>query len=162
MKYQEVAEALYSKNRNEIRHIINHSLEAKHFEQKISSMVIHTGFIFTSKNDIQSVLLYDLSTEQVIRQSNNEHLPQLNGLLVIKVNTGNFNIPIPLFFSHIKNNNEVYRYHHVEINRKLEADCITIYDKDTIIAIRSITLLDGHLGTLKEYPLRETLRLHSR
>lgn len=158
MKYKEIADILYGQDLKQIYHIINQSLDAPEFEQRINSMVIHTGFIFITERDKRLILLYDLSTETVIRQLSDDHLPQLNGLLVVKVNAKNFNIAIPLFFSHIKANNEVYQYHHVEINNGLESNEILISEKGETTTISSVKVLEASdLTSLTAYPLRKTL-----
>lgn|GEM_PF-1401934 len=161
MKYVEVADALYGSSMVNILNIIENSQEAKHFDQKINSLVIHTGFVFFTLKQKKYMLLYDLASEKIIRQAYiHEQLPQLNGLLLAKINLPYFSVTIPMFFQQIMTNNEVYKYYKIEVEKKaLEEEKITVIEKNKKISISAITVLKKpSLLPLKKYPLRRTFK----
>lgn len=159
MKYVEVADALYGTDVSNILEIIHLSQQAKYFDQKINSAVIHTGFIFPVSETNQTALLYDLTTERIIRQPHyQEHIMQLNGLLLVKVNANYFNIPIPMFFTEIKDNNEMNKHYSIEVeNRSSFKSKVRVNEKNEILYIDNIKIISAKDSTLiKEYPLNRT------
>ena len=159
MKYVEVANALYGTNVRNILEIIHLSQQAKYFDQKINSAVIHTGFIFPVSETNQTALLYDLTTERIIRQPHDqENIMQLNGLLLVKVNANHFNIPIPMFFTEIKDNNEMNKHYSIEVeNNSFVESKIRVGEKNKTMYIETIKIISAKDSKLiKEYPLRRT------
>lgn len=155
----EVADALYGSDVSNILEIIHLSQQAKYFDQKINSAVIHTGFIFSVSKTNQIALLYDLTTEKVIRQPHNQDdIMQLNGLLLVKVNANHFNIPIPMFFTEIKDNNEMNKHYSIEVyNRSPRAKKIRVYENDKTVYVDTIKIIGSEDPSfIKEYPLRRT------
>lgn len=161
MKYVDVADALYGSNMMSILDVIRNSEEAEYFDQKINSMVIHTGFVFSTLKREKFVLLYDLTTSKVIRQMyNRESIPQLNGLLLAKINAKYFNLTTPIFCQEIICNNDIHKYYKIDTNNQFSREeVLTVLDDDQQIMIKTIRILKQHtLTPLKRYPLRRTLK----
>ncbi|WP_276975459.1 hypothetical protein [Flavobacterium filum] len=104
MTYREIIDNLYSKEFLKIIKVLNQSIYATQFNKTEQTFVLHTGFVCQTHKGTAIEILYDFSSEKIIRQPRNENftttVPLLSGLRLGA--TGKyFDVFYPIIFPYI-------------------------------------------------------------
>ncbi len=105
MDYSTVLKKLYGNDDYEVLRVLNSAIYVEEYITKEDSFFIHTGFVFFTHKNTQMSLIYDFSTESIIKQvhfGSTNCLP-FNGIVLVKAGRG-----------YLYNTNEVYLM--VEVN----------------------------------------------
>jgi hypothetical protein len=133
MKYSDLLRVIYSNDLSKIISVLNLSEYVTNFLPDDKSIVIHTGFVFTTHKAKLLELFYDIKNETLIRQIRLKKLalPQLNGLVANKDKRQYFNNSVGIVLTEIPQNDNNGIFYHLKSPR-------SYFDNENINEIKVI------------------------
>lgn len=99
MDYSTVLKKLYGNCEDYVLEVLDSAIYVEDYKHSAESLFIHTGFIFWMHEDKRMSLLYDFSTESVIKQEFyvSDGILPFNGIVFLRANNGHLYNTIKAF-----------------------------------------------------------------
>lgn len=162
MEYSELLTVIYGNDLSKIIRVLNQSLYATDFIcNEEYPLIAHTGFSFDTHKGRRIDLLFHFKTKKIIRQARayNFSLPQINGLIVTRMNEKYINHFLELMVINISvDKNEEPRFYYLKDSNKyigkdlINEVIVTDEQKTQSITVESFKLVSNN-KVVREFPL---------